>query len=435
MTNATISTLGSLRSRLAKGVAANALGKVYVAAMQLVSVPALVSAWGATDYGVWLMLSTVPTYLALSDFGFSQAATADMTMSIARGQRESALATFQSLWRLILGVGAMIVLLATIMLTSAEYFQFTPIWVTNHAATLWVLTCYAVAAQATRVILTGFHSSGNYALGTAIFDALTFAEGLLVIGAAVLGGQHLECALVLLVCRFATGAILYGVLQRRVGWMRLGLMHSNAVELKRLLKPAIGAMAIPFSLALNIQGMVLVVGSVLSPAAVAGFSAVRTISRVAVQFVGVFGRASMPEISAASALGQADGIKKILKMNLVVLSVTLIPAAVLLSFFGTDIVNFWTDAAIVPTNSFVALMAAGMVVQALWMLATQILLAMNMHGRAAALALLISTITILGAVPATKFLGINGAALALLAGDSVMVLCAYLMNFRLYRNS
>lgn len=425
-----------LVTRLAQGIAANALGKVYVTAIQLISVPALVAAWGIEDYGVWLMLSTIPTYLALSDFGFSQAATADMTMKIARGERESALITFQSLWCLIVIVGVVLVTLVGALLFGFTQFPDAAPWIADHAALVFVLTCYAIVAQVTRVVLTGFHSSGHYALGTAVYDMLCFIEGLVVIGAAMLGGHHFECALMLLAGRTATGAILYTTLRQRVMLMRLGTKHARIDELRRLLRPAIGAMAIPFSLALTVQGMVLVVGTVLMPAAVATFSAVRTLSRVAVQVVSLFGRASMPEISAATARGETEGLTKILHGNLAALAMILVPAALILALSGPQIVQLWTGGKIQPDRVFVALMAVGMVVHAIWMLATQILLAVNGHGRAAALAIIVSPAAIAAAIPAAQVFGLPGVAAALIVGDLVLAAAAaVLISGSVYRAS
>jgi O-antigen/teichoic acid export membrane protein len=409
-----------LLDRLLRGVAANALGKVYVALLQLISVPALVGAWGADGYGVWVMLATIPTYLALSDFGFSQAATADMTMQIARGERERANATFQSLWILVLSVGAAIIAAAAMILLAATYVLHAPSWLAEHADVLCALTVYAVIAQASRTILTGFHASGQYALGTGVYDALVFSEGLLVIAAALAGGGYFACALVLMCARGLTACLLKLILRKRVPWLRLGLRHASRGELERLWRPAIAAMAIPLSMALNIQGMVLVVGTVLSPAAAATFSAVRTISRVAVQMVGIFGRASMPELSAAVALDKSNRVASILRMNLAVLVLVLVPGAAVFALYGVDIVRLWTGGGIVPDAGFVALMAAGLVVHAIWMLATQMLLAVNRHGRAATLALVVSIATVLAAIPAAQAFGLEGVAVVLLVGDAVL---------------
>lgn len=417
-------TRGRLRDRLARGVAANALGKVYVALIQLISVPALVSAWGVEDYGVWLMLSTIPTYLALSDFGFSQAATADMTMKIARGERESALITFQSLWCLIAIVGTVLVALAGALLYGVAQFPDSAPWIADHSAVLFVLTCYAIVGQASRVVLTGFHSSGHYALGTAVNDSLSFAEGVLVILSAMLGAGHFLCGLVLLAGRIANWALLHALLKTRVPWLEVNATYTRIAELKRLLRPAMGAMAIPLSLALNVQGMVLVVGAVLSPAAVATFSAVRTLSRVAVQVVGLFGRASMPEISAATARGETEGLAKILRMNLAALAVILVPAALILALFGPEIVQLWTGGALQPESLFVALMAAGMIVHGVWMLAAQMLLAVNGHSQAASLGFVLSLFSVVASMPASAEFGLNGVAIVILFGDAIIAAIA-----------
>jgi hypothetical protein len=151
---------------LLHGVAANAVWNVYIAILQVISVPALVAAWGVDGYGVWVMLATIPTYLALSDFGFSQAATADMAMQIARGERESANATFQSLWTLLLVIGGVMIATTVTTLVGLNYVPAAPSWITSHTGVLAVLAVYAVIGQASRALLAGFQASGKYALGT-----------------------------------------------------------------------------------------------------------------------------------------------------------------------------------------------------------------------------------------------------------------------------
>jgi O-antigen/teichoic acid export membrane protein len=249
-------------------------------------------------------------------------------------------------------------------------------------------------------------------------------EGLLVIAVALLGGGYLACAVASVCAQIVAAYTLNTMLRRHVPWLRVGWTHANLRELERLWRPAIAALAIPLSLALNLQGMVLVVGSVLSPAAAATFTAVRTLSRVAIQLVVVFGRASMPELSAATALGQRNHVAAILRMNLAVLAIVLLPAAVVFGFYGTDIVSLWTRGGIVPEKSFVTLMAVGMVVHAVWMLAAQMLLAVNGHGRAAAAAFAVSIATTLAAVPSANVYGLEGVAAALLLGDAVLAALA-----------
>src|SRR5689334_17280580 len=87
----------SVARRLIGGTAANALSITMSAILQLAAVPILTAAWGVSQYGVWLMLTTIPTYFALTDLGFIQAATADMTMHHARNQQDAVVRVFQSI--------------------------------------------------------------------------------------------------------------------------------------------------------------------------------------------------------------------------------------------------------------------------------------------------------------------------------------------------
>src|SRR6202000_1178180 len=80
---------------------ANGVGKIWVILIQLVTVPVLSVKWGPSGYGIWLMLTTVPAYIALSNFGFGTAAAVDMTQHYTRQDYNKALRTFQSAWILI----------------------------------------------------------------------------------------------------------------------------------------------------------------------------------------------------------------------------------------------------------------------------------------------------------------------------------------------
>lgn len=87
--------------RLLRGIGATALYPIVSAVIQLVSVPVFLRFWGPSLYGEWLLLSTVPTYLSLTDMGFGSVAGNDMTMRVAAGDRTGALRSFQSAWVMI----------------------------------------------------------------------------------------------------------------------------------------------------------------------------------------------------------------------------------------------------------------------------------------------------------------------------------------------
>ena len=85
-------------NRLARGLGANGLMQMSQLFMRLAEIPLLLSFWGAQGYGEWLMITALPTALALSDGGLTKTAQRQMTMQIAGQNEEGAIATYQSTW-------------------------------------------------------------------------------------------------------------------------------------------------------------------------------------------------------------------------------------------------------------------------------------------------------------------------------------------------
>src|SRR5439155_25845413 len=96
------------------------------------------------------------------------------------------------------------------------------------------------------------------------------------------------------------------VLARRHPWLRFGFGEARLTQLRTLVRPALANTGIPLALALNVQGMVLVVGATLGPIAVVTFSTLRTLTRLALQMVSTVSHAAEPEL--ASAFGKGDQV-------------------------------------------------------------------------------------------------------------------------------
>ena len=62
--------------RLTAGFLASGMGQIWVVAIQVLTVPLLTLGWGGARYGAWLMISTIPTYVAIGSAGFGNEAAA-----------------------------------------------------------------------------------------------------------------------------------------------------------------------------------------------------------------------------------------------------------------------------------------------------------------------------------------------------------------------
>ena len=103
----------STKRRLFLGFISNLVSKFAASIIQLIQVPVFLHFWGVPLYGEWMIINSIPAYLSFSNVGFGNVAGNEMTMMVARNDREGALRVFQSCWWLIA-----IICAATILLLS-----------------------------------------------------------------------------------------------------------------------------------------------------------------------------------------------------------------------------------------------------------------------------------------------------------------------------
>lgn len=421
--------MSSLR-RISAGAGANVVNLIYQITVIGLSVPVLTSAWGIERYGVWVMLTTLPAYLVLSDFGFATAATNDIAMHVARDDREKAIGVLHSVWALNLILCAVIVagLAAILSVMSAWFADSSPL--DGHAWTILLLGGYATLCVLSRTVLGVFRASGFYARGTLIYDTLQFAEGCASLVVAWFGGGFLGAAAALVIMRLINLFALIVILKLTVPSLPLGTGQANLAALKQLLKPAAASMSIPVALALNMQGVGLVVGFLVSPTATAVLSATRTMSRVAVQVISAINRAMVPELSAASAKGDVEAQRRIARINTLMLVFAAAPAALGFGICGPWAIEIWTGGAIRPPMALAGLLGLAMLLHCIWYFGTNLLSATNSHGKMTLGVLGASVLTILLAFTLPRFWGLPGAGVAVVVGEAACVAWFFFVGSR-----
>jgi O-antigen/teichoic acid export membrane protein len=410
----------SVFGRVLLGIGANAAGKFWIILLQLVSVPILITKWGASEYGVWLMLSAVPSYIALSDLGFGTAAAVDMTKRVALKDRDGALTAFQSVWAFISAISAGILLLAVV----AWLFR-QPIQTTVHmdgevfnAAQLLILV--SLLGLQMGVVNIAFRSVGRYAQGTFFFDLLTPIEGVMLLIVAIGGGHLVAGATAILVIRLTGVCLYYRSLRRTEPWVRFGLSHASTGEIRTLAKPALAALSLPLSTALSIQGIIFVVGLAISPIAAATFGTIRTITRLPLQIVGIFSRATLPEITIAYAQRELIKLNLLVGANLLTFVLVTLPAAVALTLFGQWCLDVLTRGRIHAPLALFLIMTVIMVFQTFWNTVGNFLFALNLQQRFAHIYAALSIVSLITCYFVAKWLGLEWMAAVLIVVDGIV---------------
>lgn len=336
---------GTVKTRLAKGFASNAYGRLVVAVIQLVGVPILLSTWGKQLYGEWLILFAIPSYLSLTDLGFSQSAANDMCAKVVRNDHLGALAVFQSLLVLVVStaaIGIVIVSAVLWLLPLQDWLSFGAMNSSDVRWVLWLLAAEVLIRLIDGTNSAGFRAGGQYGLHLSIYYTTLLAQYVAIWCVALLGyGPVIAAAVFLLVRSVAVPGVAVLMLNRH-RWLRYGWALATRAELCRLLKPALANIGLPLAQAVNIQGMVLVVGAVLGPLAVVVFATLRTLARLALQGVLSVSHALEPELAFAWGADDQSSLRRLYLYGLGASFWLSVAAAVVLHFSGGWIMGVWT---------------------------------------------------------------------------------------------
>jgi O-antigen/teichoic acid export membrane protein len=369
----------AMEQRLIAGIGANTFNQIVTIFVQLALVPVMASRWGAERYGLWLLLFTVPSYIALSDLGLATAAGTRMTMQVAIGDRVAAQRTLQSASAAVALASTFVLLLGgtTIALLPAGLVESRV--ETGQAVRLGLvyLFLYGIISLQGGLLQAGFRCAGQYALGTALQALTVLAEATAALLVIMCGGSLTALALAYCIGRVVLLGLQAGMLRRRIPWLGLGFRHADRREVVTLVRPALAVMALPVAQALFLQGTTLVIGLAVSTVGVAVFSSVRTLTRAGFQFTTIVNHAAMPEAARAAARRDADSLRNLVKLTLASSLFVVVPGAIVLLAFGTWIVPVWTAGALHPGFALVATMTGVMVVSGVWYPLSNLLLAVN----------------------------------------------------------
>lgn len=413
-----------LKRRLFHSVGATSLGPISTAIVQLVSVPIFLHFWGSRLYGEWLILSAIPIYLALTDFGFGPVAANDMTMLVARGERNAALEVFQSAWVMTTAVSVSFGFLITLGLWAFPVEKWLGVTLLSRGqviATLCVLCAFMLLDMQWTVIEAGFRCDGNYALGTLLGAIIRFGASVAGAVAVVCHAFPLGAAVAMLVTRMLGNWIGQLVLKRKSQWLSYGFRNAHLSVIRKLLKPALAYMAFPAGNAFSLQGMTIVVGVTLGPIAVVVLSTTRTLTRFVYQMVSMITNSVWAELSAAFGSGNIVLARNLHRCAFQASLACSLAGVLFLALFGNAIYGNWTHHNVGMDHRLFYLLLVEVLANCMWFTSSIVAISCNKHVQQAAMYLLTTVVS----VPLAYFLmlryGLTGVAISLLIGDFWMI--------------
>jgi O-antigen/teichoic acid export membrane protein len=418
----------SLSSTSFRRVAHTLSGQVYnqvvVIGVQVALVPILLFAWGTERYGVWLVLSAIPTYLTFCDFGFTYIAKNEMTIRVAQGDRHGGLVTYQSVFLLLCiaatGIGT-IAAAAIFGIRLGSVFTLGQVSEIEAKLVLCILGAQVLYYQYLMLLAAAARAIGRPAAEVYWTATARLGAAAAIGGAASLGYDLAGTAAAGLLATVALGTAFHVWVRKVAPWLPLGITHGSRKEIARLLNPSVSYMFVSIAWAMTIQGPVVVLGLIAEPAQVVVFSTSRTLVRLGTSAANVLNNAVWAEYSRLYGLGHYALFRRVFRL---VLALTLagvlvfVPATILL---GDLVLTSWTKGAVAVEQPFFGLLVLAVAAEMIWTTLFVPLAAINRHITISYTFAVLSIIGVAGCYGLGVPYALPGTAIALLAVHVVMI--------------
>jgi O-antigen/teichoic acid export membrane protein len=420
--------MSNANRRILSGVAAHGYAQGVTVMTQLASLPIFLTQWDLGRYGQWLILSAIPTYLAISDVGLLSSAGNLMTMHQARGETEEVNRIFNSSVAALLGVLPMLGLLAGVLLLTFSFHMDG-----NQRGALFCLLLSTLLTVAGGLMDVAYRPFGKYPRSTVLLTTARIVEWLGSIAGVFIGGTLLSAAEGLLIGRALSTVILFSLLRRDIPQLEVSLRQASGPRIRELFRGGVGFLSFPLGNVVTLQGMTLGVGAQLGDNAVAVFNSIRTLTRVLAQISMLTGRSLAPEVSLLYGAGEERAAIALTSRVLWKVVPITIAGAVILTPLGPTILRLWSRGKLSMDFPVYALLLSTAVASSLWQIKSVPLTATNRHSRLAIVYAVVSALAVLAAYLGSRHFGLTAAAGASLLIDLTMIAATSMLMRRLKR--
>lgn len=274
-------------------------GSGFNIALQLVSVPVLISAWGVQKYGEWLILYTIPGYLAMSDFGIINVANNKIDHLCAVGRLTSArkiYAAASSLLIKMLLAFLLITALAGLASWKFELVEFSTLRGVELLATALVLIIDSLILVLSLYQFALFRSVGKQYVSVNLNTISRIGSLMALLLIAYAGGEPALAALGSVICKLLVLFFARKKIRSEILWVN-AKEKWHAYHTKYLVKLTSSYVLLPASNIAYLHMTTLAVGAYLGAQQVVVFNTIRTFTRLSSQVIGIVGQSAWSEFT------------------------------------------------------------------------------------------------------------------------------------------
>ena len=380
--------MNAVGQRLVRASGASGLALAARLLEQALFIPLLLWAWSAPLFGEWILISALPVYLALLDFGVVQSGSNELARRAGAGDEPGVVRFFREYSSAFAGWSVAIFLALALGMTAlgmgslafGEWFGLEKIASDEAAAIFLILAAATLVSQNSLVLIAGLRARKLLPEGLmtrAIGACARLGAGFLAVLAFEAGPMTL--AIIFLASRIGE----YGwqlILLKRAGLSPCLLLRETRREkLRQYLPGGLEFMLFPLGQSLVLQGPLVLIGLSGGAGAVAIFAVHRTFSRIIAQIAQV---ASVPLRAEAGLLQTKDQQRALTRAVLSVARLTIWVCgllALILLIVAEPVFSLWTGGEIGFSPTLLSLLVLASLAEALWSVIAAVRMGTNRH--------------------------------------------------------
>ena len=411
-------------SNLVKNIGAGSLARVLGIVFKLVQVPLFLAYLNAEDYGRWLILYSLPSWMAYANQGFGTVASNEIPMAVAAGDLQQARRHYSTTMAFMLALTAGGLLLALVVAPLVPWHGFldsVPARDGEIARGLLAL----VAAMLLSFLSELFYGRFRAGQRAHTYMLLSSLHGWIELLAIVVCFQYTTRFDVLglgVLAATVVYLLLVGILSYRAfPALTFSRAAVSRADFRELFRKGFAFQAFPLGNALLFQGNLLVVQVILGPAAVALFGTVRTLVRVLNQALELISKSIWPELSHHFGRGDIAAMRRLHRLGLgLSVGLTVVGVAGMI-VVGPYLYEFWVGQSLQLSRGLLALFLLPLPFNALWLTSSTVLMASNRHLGLARRYLIATAACTLGCLLLTWLFGLGGAAVSPVIMDLLLI--------------
>lgn len=414
----------TLRKILLKNLLAGSLSKISTIGIRFLQVPILLSALGAKEYGYWLIISSLPSWLTLANLGFGSVAGNDISMAISAGENSKAFKVYSTtiaLVSIIAFICSIIVIIIAPEIPWTKIMNISPSRQLEIVHSIILLSISIFISFLAEAFGVRFRAAHKNHIGVLLSSMRPWVELLFLMFFIKLNKGFQFISLSIFLSTFIYLLLIWWFSRKLIFELSFSPQYVDKSIIKNIFKKGIAFQAFPLGNAMLFQGNLLVIQSVLGPIAVATFATARTLVRSINQVLELINQVIWPELShliGSKNYKKASQLHRTGVISAIVVSAMLV---IILSLIGVPIYTLWTGKEISLSQNLLILFLIPIPFNALWFTSSVVHAATNQHESLSKRYLLGAIISVTCCYFFSIFFGLGGAAVSTIVLDILLI--------------